>query len=82
MDHMPRLEAVAAGDLGGAGLPAAQFAALRQQTGAGGAVDRSVDSTAAEQRAVGGIDDGVNVELGDVGDHDLEAAGADLGCHE
>ena len=36
-------------------------------------MDRAVDAAAAEQRAVGGIDDGVDIEPGDVADDDLDA---------
>ena len=42
-------------------------------------MNRSVDAPAAEQRGIRGIDDGVERERRDVGDHDLEAGGADLG---
>jgi hypothetical protein len=35
-------------------------------------VDGSVDSTAAEERRIGGVDDGVNPELGDVAAEDFE----------
>jgi hypothetical protein len=72
MDDVPGLEAVAAGDLGGAGVAAAQGLALGQQLRAGGAVDGAIDAAAAEQRAVRCIHDGVDVECRDVGDADLE----------
>jgi hypothetical protein len=35
-------------------------------------VDRAIHATAAEQRRVGGIDDGVNAKRGDVGDNDFQ----------
>ena len=42
-------------------------------------MDGAVDAAAAEQRAVGGVDDGVDVERGDVGDEDVEPRRADFG---
>ena len=62
MNDVPGLEAIAAGDLGGTGVAAAQRLALGQQLGSGGAMDRAVDAAAAEQRRVRGVDDGVDVE--------------------
>ncbi len=35
-------------------------------------MDRAIDPTAATQPAVGGVDDGIDIEGGDVGDEDLE----------
>ena len=37
-------------------------------SGAGGTVNRAVDAAATEQALVGGVDDGVDVERGDVAD--------------
>jgi len=34
-------------------------------------MDGAIDAAAAEQRGVGGVDDGVNAERGDVGDDDF-----------
>ena len=79
MDDVPGLEAIAAGDLGGAGVAAAQGLAFGQQLRSGGAMDGAVDAAAAEQRGVGGVDDGVDVERRDVGDADLEPRRSDLG---
>jgi hypothetical protein len=45
---------------------AAQRAAIRQQFGTGGAVNRAVDSTAAQKRVIRRIDDGVHRQRGDV----------------
>ena len=42
-------------------------------------MDGAVDAAAAEQRGVGGIDDGIDVERRDVGDADLEPRRSDLG---
>ena len=62
MDYVPGLEAIAAGDFGETGVAAAQGLALGQQLGAGGTMDGAVDAAAAEQRGVGSVDDGVDVE--------------------
>ena len=77
VNDVPGLEPVAAGDLGGTGVAAAQRLALGQELGSGGAMDGAVDAAAAEQRPVGGIDDGVDVERRDVGDADLEPRRSD-----
>ena len=42
-------------------------------------MDSAVDAAAAEQRAVGRVDDGLDVERGDVGHHDLEPCRAGFG---
>ena len=62
MDHMPRRQPIAAGDLGVAGLAAMERAAFGEQLGPGGAMDRAVDAAAAEQRRIRGVDDGVNAQ--------------------
>ena|SRR6266851_1690619 len=53
-------------------------AAFRKKLRPGRAMDRAVDATAAEQRGVGGIDDGVNAQARDVGDDDFQPRRADL----
>ena len=60
MDDMLRRQPIAARDLGRAGLAAAEGAAFGEQFRPGRAMDRAVDAAAAEQAAVGGIDDGVD----------------------
>lgn len=60
VDHMRRLELVAAGDLGIAGLATVQRAAFGNKFGAGRAVDGAIDATAAQQRRIGRVDDRVN----------------------
>ena len=72
VDDVFRRQVVAARDLRRAGGAAAERSAFRQQLPSGGAVDRAIDPAAAEQRGVGGVDDGVDRERGDVGDHDFE----------
>ena len=44
-----------------------------------GEAGRAVDTPAAQQRAVGGIHDCIDIERGDVGDDDVEDCLADLG---
>src|SRR5579872_4202032 len=77
VDHMARRQSIALRDLGTPRGAAAERAALCEQFWAGAAVDCAVDPSAAEQRAVRGIDDRVNIERRDVGDHDLESGPAD-----
>ena len=62
MDDVPGFEAIAAGDLGGAGVAAAERATFGEKLGPGGAMDGAVDAAAAEQRPVGGVDDGPDIE--------------------
>ena len=60
-------QAMAAGDPRFAGRAAAELAAFVQKSGAGGAVYGAIDAAAAQEAAVGGIDDGVHGKGGDVG---------------
>jgi hypothetical protein len=60
MNDIPRRKPVAMGDLGVAGLAATKRAAFGEQPRPGGAMDRAVDSATAEQRAIRGVDDGIN----------------------
>ncbi len=62
MDHVPRREQVAFGDLGVAGLAAVQHPAFGEQFGAGGIMDRTIDAASAEQRRIRSVDDGVNAQ--------------------
>ena len=78
MDDMARRQAVAQGDPGVAGGAAAQLTAFGQQFGTGGAMNRAIDATAAQQRNIRRVDDGVDSERRDIGDGDLEPRRADL----
>lgn len=69
---------VSFGDLGIASGAAAQFAAFGQQLRAGGAMDRAVNATTAQQRGVRRIDDGIDIKCRDVGDDDVVTCRADL----
>jgi hypothetical protein len=53
-------------------------AAFGEQFRPGGAMDRAVDATPAEQRAVRRVDDGVNAKAGNVGDDDFKSRRAEL----
>ena len=78
MDHTPCRQPIAPGDFGVAGFAATQRAAFCQQLRSRRAVDRAVDATAAKQRGVGGVDNGIDMQAGDVGDDDLEPRRAEL----
>ena len=78
MDHVPRRQPIAPGDLGVAGRAAIERAALGEQFGPGGAMDRAVNAAPAEQRRIGGVDDGVNAQRRDVGNDDFQPRRADL----
>jgi len=60
VDDMPRRQPMAGRDFGVAGFAAMEGSAFGQEFGAGGAVNRAIDATTAEQARVGGVDDGVN----------------------
>ena len=60
MNHMLCRQPVTMGDLGVAGLAATKRAAFGEQPRPGGAMDCAIDPTAAEQRGVRGVDDGIN----------------------
>jgi hypothetical protein len=72
MDHMLGLQPISLGDLGIAGLATMQHAALGNELGTRGAMDRAVDAAPAEQRRVRGVDDGVNAQSGDVSSEDFQ----------
>ena len=74
VDDVPGAQLAAAGDLGVPGGAAAEAAALREDRWAAGAVDGAVDTPAAEQRRVGGVDDRIRVLPCDVAAHQLDTA--------
>src|SRR6185437_13791494 len=61
------------------GIAAAKPRAFDAQAGPRGAMNGAVDAASAHELAVGGVDDGVDVERRDVGDDDVESGRADLG---
>src|SRR5699024_5539210 len=81
MDDAGHVEAVRPGDLRVADLAPAEGAALLEQAGSGGGVDRAVDSPAAEQARVRGVDDRLDIsggELRDVAEVDEDLHGVSL----
>jgi hypothetical protein len=62
MDHVSCRQAEALGEFGISGATAAQLSARTQQFGSGGAMNGPVNATAAEQRGVGCVNDGVNLQ--------------------
>ena len=72
MDHVPAGQVIATGDAGLAGGAAVQRFALGHEARPGDPVDGTVYPGAAQQGGVGGVDDGISVELGDVTLYDGE----------
>ncbi len=79
MDDMAGGQAVTVGDLGVAGGAAVERGALLPERRSGGAVDGAVDAAAAQQRVVGGVDDGVDGQLCDVAAVQRQTMGHALG---
>jgi hypothetical protein len=75
VDHPAGRQPAAGRGLRVAGLAAAEPAALREDLRAAGTVDRAVYATAAEQRLVGRVDDGVDLLRGQVADDEGELTG-------
>lgn len=69
-------ETIALGEFCLAGLAAAKQAAFVEKFRSGSAVNRSVNAATAEQGAVGGVDDGIDGQGGDVGFENLDSV-----CH-
>lgn len=67
MDHMPSLQSIAFRDLGLTCFTTFESAALRQQQRPGSFMDGTIHPTTAEEGGVGGVDNGVHVESGNVG---------------
>ena len=82
VDHMLGLELIAARDLGRAGVAATERAALDQQIRPGRAMDCAVDATAAQERAVRRVHDGINRERRDVRNSDLDQGRPDAGGYK
>jgi len=60
-------------DLGVADLAAVQHAACDLGLATGGAMDSAIDPTTAEQRGVGGVDDGIDRQFGDIAGMDSDS---------
>lgn len=61
-------QAVSFRQFGVTGTAAVQEAALMQQLRPGGAMYRPVNPASAQQRRIRGIDDGIDLQRGDIGD--------------
>src|SRR6476660_7211405 len=61
-------------DFSFAGTTTAQRAAVGEQFGACGAVNRAIDAATAEERCVRRVHDGINVQFSDVALDDLDSA--------
>ena len=72
VDDEPRRQVAAGRRLRIAGHASAERPALGEDRRAAGTVDRTVDATAAEQRAVRGVDDRIDVLRRDVAADDLD----------
>ena len=70
---------VAAADFRAAGRAAAKLAAFCHKLRSGGTMDGAIDAAAAQQRAVGRVDDRIERKRGDIGDADIEPRDADFG---
>lgn len=79
MNHVPGAQPITARDPCRTGFAAAERAAFGQQIRSGGAVNCAVDPAPAKQCAIGGVDDGVGIERGDVGDANVDARRTDGG---
>jgi len=75
---MPRRQAISLRDLGVTGFATVQHPAFDGEFGSGSTMDRAVNTAATQQRAIGGVDDGVNAQCRDVGNDDLDTRWADL----
>ena len=60
MNHVPRRQPETPGDFGVTGRTALQGSAFGEKLRPSRAMDGAIDATAAEQRGVGGVDDGVD----------------------
>src|SRR5207253_1727307 len=80
VDHILRRQPVSARDARLACRTAANLAALFEQLRPGSAMNRAVDTAAAEERGVRGVDNGVDRELGDVSVEDFESHSAECQC--
>src|SRR5258708_6346891 len=67
VDDVPGREPVTARDLRITRRAAAEQTAFGEQLRTGGTMDRTVDTSSAEEGRIGGVDDGVDGERGDVG---------------
>ena len=77
VDDVPGRETEAGGDFGLPCGAAVQGTTVGQQLRPGGAVNGSVDSAAAQEGIVGGVDDGVDGQCRNIGTDDTQGGGHD-----
>lgn len=77
VNHVSGRQPIAPGDPGVASRAATKRAAFGEQFGTGAAMDGPVDSAAAKQRRIRGVDDGVNAQRGDIGNDNFQPRLAD-----
>jgi len=74
---MPGRQPIASRDLGVPGFAPPERAAFGQQPGTGAAMDGAIDPASAEQRRIGGVDDDVNAQTGDIGNYNFQTRRSD-----
>jgi hypothetical protein len=74
---VPCRQSVTQRDLCIAGRTAIQGVARGEQFGPGGPMNGAIDAAPTKERRVGGVDDGVNAQCGDVGNNDFQPRLAD-----
>jgi len=74
VNHEARRQTIPASNLRFPRFTTAKGPAFREQFGAGGAVNRTIDSASAKKRAVRSVHDCVNIQFGDVAMDDLDSA--------
>jgi hypothetical protein len=78
VNHVPGFETIPFGDLGIARRATMQRTAFGQQLRPRGPMNRAIDPTAAQQRRISGVDDGVNAERCNISDDDFQPRVAQL----
>lgn len=76
VDDVLRGQAIAPRQLGVTGIAPAERPAFGDQIRSRCGVDGAVDTASAEQSVIGGVDDRVDLQLGDV-----RSDGGELGCY-
>lgn len=72
VDHVSGRQTVAFGDLSFPGITSVEGAAFGKQFRTGSPMDGAVDTSASEQTVVGGIDNSIHFQAGDVSAQDFE----------
>jgi hypothetical protein len=74
VNHEASEQTICAGNFRLAGFTTAECAAFGEQFGAGGAVNRAIDTATAEKRRVCRVHNGINLELCDIAAEDFNSA--------